>query len=92
MDKRYIKALFKFMNVIAEERQVCRRRQIPELLENFGISRCKDNNYFAQKQLSMVDLGWYAQRRRTFTLERDPDFSRRAMLLNEQISEILAAT
>ena len=36
--------------------------------------------------------GWYAQRRCIFTLERYPDFSRRAMLLNAQISGILAAT
>ena len=38
--------------------------------------------------------GVYAQRRRTFRLERNPDFSRCAMLLNTgtQISGILAAT
>ena len=39
-----------------------------------------------------IDLGRYAQRRRTFKLERSPDFSRGAMLLNAQISGILAAT
>ena len=30
----------------------------------------------------IVDLGWYAQRRRTFTLERNPDSSRCEVLLN----------
>ena len=37
-------------------------------------------------------LGWYAQQRRIFRLERDPDFSRCAMLLNAQISGIPADT
>ena len=36
--------------------------------------------------------GWYAQRRRTFRLERNPDLIRCAMLLDEQISGILAVT
>ena len=35
---------------------------------------------------------WYAQRRRTFRLERSPGFSRCAMLLNARISGILPAT
>ena len=35
---------------------------------------------------------WYAERRRTFRLELDPDFSRCAILLNAQIAGILAAT
>ena len=37
-------------------------------------------------------LGWYAQRRRTFRVERNTDFRRRAMLLNARISGILAVT
>ena len=40
----------------------------------------------------VLDLVWYAQRRRTFRLERNPDFSCCAMLLNAQMSGILAAT
>ena len=39
-----------------------------------------------------LDLGWYAQRRCTFTLERNADFGRRAMLLNAENSGIPAAT
>ena len=35
------------------------------------------------------DLRWYSQPRRTYTLGRNTDFSRRAMLL---IAQILAAT
>ena len=38
------------------------------------------------------EYGWYAQQGRNFRLERNPDFSRCAMLLNAQISGILAAT
>ena len=38
------------------------------------------------------DLYWYAQRRCTFTLERNTDFGRRAMLLNGENSGIPAAT
>ena len=38
-----------------------------------------------------LGLGWYAQRRRTFRLERNTDFSRCAMFLNAQIPGILAA-
>ena len=39
-----------------------------------------------------LDLGRYAQRRRTFRPERNPDFSRCAMLLTVQISGIPTAT
>ena len=39
-----------------------------------------------------LDLGWYAQGRRTFRLKSNPNFDRSAMLLNAQISGILAAT
>ena len=35
---------------------------------------------------------WYAHRRRTFRLERNPYFNRCAVLLNAQILGILAAT
>ena len=35
---------------------------------------------------------WYGQRRCTFTLERNADFGRRAMLLNAENSGIPAAT
>ena len=47
----------------------------------------------ARMHLSEIsDKGWYAQRRCTFTLERNADFGRRAMLLNEENSGIPAAT
>ena len=39
-----------------------------------------------------LDLGWSPQRKRNSTLERNSGFSRRKMLLNALISEILAAT
>ena len=40
----------------------------------------------------LYNLGWYAQRRCTFTLGRNADFGRRAMLLNAENSGIPAAT
>ena len=43
--------------------------------------------YTAQNALL---YGWYAQRRLTVRLERNPDFCRCAMLLNAQISGFLA--
>ena len=42
--------------------------------------------------LVVYDKGWYAQRRCTFTLERNADLGRRAMLLNAENSGIPAAT
>ena len=45
-----------------------------------------------RKEGDSVKLGRYAQRRRTVRLERNPDFSRCAMVLNEQISGIPTAT
>ena len=47
---------------------------------------------FVHNSLPNLDLGWYAQRRCTFTLERNADFGRRAMLLNAENSGIPAAT
>ena len=41
---------------------------------------------------SKKPLGWYAQRRCTFTLERNADFGHRAVLLNVENSGIPAAT
>ena len=37
-------------------------------------------------------LGWYVERKRTFRLEHNPDYSRCAMVLNVQILGIIAAT
>ena len=44
--------------------------------------------YRRKCDFSCVHLGWYAQRRCTFTLESNADFGRRAMLLNAENSGI----
>ena len=45
-----------------------------------------------QNEVVTPKIGWYAQRRCTFTLKRNADFGRRAMLLNAENSGIPAAT
>ena len=45
-----------------------------------------------QTPVALLLYYWYAQRRCTFTLERNADFGRRAMLLNAEISGIPAAS
>ena len=51
------------------------------------------NFSLAESTMRLRGYLWrYAQRRRTFTLERNPGFDRCTMSLNAQISGILAAT
>ena len=54
--------------------------------------RCKLRPFILSTVSILLDLGWYAQRRCTFTLGRNADFGRRAMLLNAENSGIPAAT